>query len=675
MSFYKKEILLKTSTEIINSGSHFISKVKPSEWAEKNRVMSSEVSPFPGKFSYDKTPYLKEVADCFSPGHLARVVAVMKGVQLGFSTGVLECVIGWIIAHNPGNILYLTGDKELSKEAMEMKIDQMIDSSGLRHLIGPNTVRKRNQRTGDTSSSKEFPGGRLIAGSMQNANKLRQRSMRFGLIDDFDAAPSSDKSAGSITSLIETRFKAYHSIMKLLYISSPESKEKSNIEAVFKLGDQRYYNVPCPLCHEMIPLHWRVSRDNGDVAGIYYETDSGGNLIPKSVGYICQKCGGFFKEKHKYEMNANGLWVPTATASEIGYYSYHLSALYAPAGMADWTHYAQQWVKIHPSDGPVKKHSLRTFLNTVLGQSWQDEGNSPRINELMRNTRGYKIGTIPSLLSKKDGNGNIVLLTCACDLNGTIDDARLDYEIVAWAESGSSYSIDHGSIGTFSSTRGKKEDEREKFTYRNEESNSVWITLHEVISKIYETDEDRKMKIMFTGIDTGQYQHYAFTFIDNYRQGLVYGIKGGNELTIRKTGVDTKCFKTSREKTNLYILEVDQIKDTIAELIKLTWKDETKDQPDGFMNYPIPEGGKYLLKSFFAHYESEHCIPKENANGDVIGMKWEKRGSHVQNHMWDCRIYNYALREIFAHLICKESKLKYTGWVDYVSLLKNSVDK
>jgi hypothetical protein len=48
-----------------------------------------------------------------------------------------------------------------------------------------------------------------------------------------------------------------------------------------------------------------------------------------------------------------------------------------------------------------------------------------------------------------DGNGRIVLLTCAADMNGKVDDARLDFEIVAWAKSGASYSICHGSIGTF----------------------------------------------------------------------------------------------------------------------------------------------------------------------------------------------------------------------------------
>ena len=75
--------------------------------------------------------------------------------------------------------------------------------------------------------------------------------------------------------------------------------------------------------------------------------------------------------------------------------------------------------------------------------------------------------TIPEKLSVKDGNGQVVLITLASDLNGKMDDARLDYEVVAWTESGANYSIDHGSIGTFipnQTQRQKDKDDREHWT-------------------------------------------------------------------------------------------------------------------------------------------------------------------------------------------------------------------
>ena len=37
-----------------------------SEWAEKNRFMTSKASNITGAFSYDNTPYAKEIVNCFS---------------------------------------------------------------------------------------------------------------------------------------------------------------------------------------------------------------------------------------------------------------------------------------------------------------------------------------------------------------------------------------------------------------------------------------------------------------------------------------------------------------------------------------------------------------------------------------------------------------------------------
>src|SRR6185436_16265122 len=119
---YKAQLL-----DILHSSRIQISDLKPSEWTELNRVLTSEVAQRSGPFRYSHTPYLKEVVDCLSPYHPAKYVAVKKGAQIGFSTGVIESGIGWIMAQNPGNILFMTGSPDLTEIAMNKKIDQMID--------------------------------------------------------------------------------------------------------------------------------------------------------------------------------------------------------------------------------------------------------------------------------------------------------------------------------------------------------------------------------------------------------------------------------------------------------------------------------------------------------------------------------------------------------------------
>lgn len=658
---------------LINAHDHKLSRMKPSEWVEKNRVMSSAETAFPGKFSLDRTPYLREPLDHLSLDSDARIIAIMKGVQIGFSSGVLEPGVGFIISQQPGNIMLLARDESLVKRMMETRIDPMLHGCGIHHLIKPNHIRARNQRTGDTSTGKEFAGGTLMAGSVQTPSKMRQVSIQYGFIDDYEAAPRSDKDAGDSTTLIETRFASYYKKMKLYYISTPEVKQTSNIEPVYELGDKRRYLIPCPCCGEFIPLEWEISFENSkDKAGIAWKLDKMGRVKKGTVGYVCQSCSGFFTDQTKFQFNLDGFWKATQEPSEPGYYSYHISSLYAPPGMYDWEHYARQWVKIHPNGGTEDTAKKKAFFNTVLGLTWEEETDVPEAKYLQKNQRKYKIGSIPSKLSVDDGNGNIALITCACDLGGKIDDARIDYEIVAWSVSGASYSIIHGSIGTFipNESHKKVKADRKKWTYRDGVSNSVWNGLRKLIEADYLKDEGKdKMKISVTGIDTGYFTEYAYSFLNSTPVSVI-GLKGDKTETFQSVHANNKKFKVSEARSDVYLLDVNAIKDDLAGFMKLEWMESDQDmQPCGFMNFPESSAGLYGWNNFYSHFEAEQKVFETDKDGNFVRSRWKKKKESAQNHLFDCRIYNIALREIIVHRICKEYKVVHPDWRKYCQLL------
>jgi phage terminase large subunit GpA-like protein len=643
--------------ELIEAGRILLSDIAPSEWCERNRVMGSDESPFPGPFSYDRSPYCREIIDCLSPNHPAKIISIMKGAQIGFSTGVIEPGIGYIISENPANIMFLTGHSDLSEEAMA-KIDRMIDNSGLRKLIRPSVLRKKNMRTGDTNKSKEFPGGSLVSGSVTNHNMLRQRSVPFIFADDIDAAKKLGKDTGSTIKLIEQRAAAYYSKMKIFYISTPQTKMDSNIEPLFIQGDQRRYYIPCPCCKNYIALYWSVDikgSDGKEKAGITWKLDDTGNLINDSVGYICQNCSGFFNETGKTEMLINGMWKPTATARQPYYYSYHISSLYAPHGMYDWNHYVLQYLEANPPGAIAIDYLNKTFVNLCLGETWEEAAESPKANQLQNNCRPYDIGAIPEKLSIADGNGKIVLLTCACDLNGKEDDARLDYEVLAWSESGSTYSITHGSIGTFIPLEGTNKADREHWTYRAHTEKSVWPELNKVLGTSFTTDTGRKMNIFISGVDCGHYTDYAYAFLDSTNYNVV-GLRGDKEGKYMALGANVPIFRAGRERQRYYLLEVNKIKDMLAQQMKYHFNAGSGEaQQPGFMNYPFPSGGKYLFANYFSHYEAEEKKPKKGKDGTVEAFLWAKKGMQ-QNHMWDVRVYNIALRDIMLDMLGKSSR-------------------
>lgn len=663
----------KTIDSIFEAAEFQFSTLRPSTWAEQNRFMH-EGNSIEGLFCFSNSIYTKEILDTLSEDHPAQIIAVMKGSQLGFSTSVIENAIGFIIDQQPGNTLFLVGHDTVLNDAVK-KIDIMIDNSGIRNKIKSVVKRARNTKSGDTDIKKEFQGGEIRFG-IANHKTLRNLSMRFGFIDDYEAMRSSSKESGSTLSMILARFKSYDKKKKVYLISTPELKSNSNIEEAYLLGDQRKWHIPCPCCGDFITFEWEIDSKiiPNKKAGIYWKTDESGKLIDDSIGYICQSCDGFFTDKKKDDLVRSGKFIPTAVPFSPEYVSYHLPSLYAPHFMQGWKGYIQDYLL-----GLSNEKVMQVFVNQGLGLPYSPKANSIDSDEILKNIRSYDVCTVPESLSIRDGNGKIIMLTLGSDMNGTVDDdgnnyeddARLDWEIVAWTENGSSYSIDHGSIGTFVPNEKPelKKKRQGKMSYKIGVENSVWPEYDALFDKIFVSDTGRKMKLVIGSLDSGYLSTtYAYPYLDSTNNPVI-GIKGDKDET---TGIlkdaDYRPFKESNERRKLWILNVNHIKDVVYTQLSLKW-DEKKGLPQtaGFMNFPRPSNSKYQSDNFFSHFSSEEKVPGNNGR-----FVWKKKRSNIQNHMWDCRVYALAARDIFVHMLLREAKNPKGTWRDFVDLVLNS---
>lgn len=667
--------LISQLTDIVRKGRAQISDIKPSDWAEQNIVMGK---PYPGPLRYDKTPYTREIIDCGAPDHPARWIAVKKGAQIGFSATVIIPYICWIIKNNPSNTYLTVGSPDLIDKTME-KLDLAIDGAGLRKHIQSQVLRNKAQKTGDTNLKKDFAGGYVVVANGGNHKAVRAVDLQVVLLDDFESVKSASKESGSTRKLWEQRMASNADQMKMWMISTPERTESSNIDEAYLLGDQRKYHVPCPCCGEMITLEWSVEVEiDGEriQAGITWKVDEENRVISGSVGYTCQKCGDFFTEKHKQRMLNDGKWIPTARPSREGFYSYHISALYAYAGMFDWQHYVEDFLDANPPGQPVKEDLMKALTNLCWGLSYQSASEDLKATMIMQNLRSYPINTLPEKQSIKDGNGKIVLVTCAADLNGKVEDARVDYEIVAWSESGSSYSIRHGSIGTFIPLEGHKKvkEDRVHWTYEDKKENSVWPELEKVLNEKFVSDSEggTVLPIGITGIDTGHYTTYAYNFIDKVkRQMQIRALKGDKEDQYIRLDANNRRFSKGQERGDLYILKVGLFKDTIAANMQLRWnKDNGEEQPSGFMNFPEPSKSLYDYERYFKHYEAEHRTTVINKDG-AASSRWVKKSSNLQNHHWDVMVYNLAIKEILTAEFGKHLKISPFTWNDLCAYLLN----
>jgi phage terminase large subunit GpA-like protein len=655
-------------------------RLEPSQWIEENIYLTSAESNYVGFFSFDRTPYTREIADNMSPNSAVEQFGIMKCSQSGLTAFITAC-IPWVISQNPSNIMFISGSESLVQDTVRDRLDPIIQNSGLSHLIRPNVFKKKNQKSGDTDFKKEYAGGSLTA-TTYNPRGLRFYSVKYVFADEFDDAPRVDKKEGSTRSLVEARTKSYDSTKKLAFISSPTIKGMSNIEDVFLDGDQRKWNWKCPHCKEYISIEWRIEKDGGNYAGIKYKLNNKNELVEKSVHYECQNCGGEIYQSQKYALNLSGKWIPTTKPKRPGIRSYQLNSIVLPPGFVSWVKLCYEWLEACPPDGHIDEGKLKTFVNTQLGQVWEEKGITPRVNELMENNmRSYDVGIVPDETCKNDGNGKIILLTMACDLGGVMqpnnEDVRLDWEIVAHTSTGVTYGIDHGSIGTFKKSRKKTNDEknnnseREQWTYAHGQRNSVWDVLKIIIEKNYIGQSKDAYNIDLTLIDTGFFTQLTYDFIRNFKGSFVMGIKGYGIEETRKLSRDTPIIKLGTELPGkLYILQVNQLKDILASNMKIKagWDGH---QQSGFMNFPQSSGGKYTMKSYFSHFEAEHRV-EETKGDNVIGFNWKKKNSSLENHFFDVAVYNIAARAVFIDILRRShSQNSKLTWEDYVAMIDN----
>ena len=211
-----------------------------SEWAEKKRVLPRGLTPIPGQFSFSVTPFLREIVDCLAESSPVRRVAVLKGAQIGATTGILENIIGAIIDMMPGPTMFISGDKSTAETSVELRVLRMVESAGLSGKIFSQSENRYNKKTGQSKGKLEFPGGFLLPVGPRTGSKLRSFAIRYLLADEIDCFPleTGDGATreGDPIALAEKRTSAFEAISKVLYLSTPLALETSRIIPLMRPG-------------------------------------------------------------------------------------------------------------------------------------------------------------------------------------------------------------------------------------------------------------------------------------------------------------------------------------------------------------------------------------------------------------------------------------------------------
>lgn len=378
-----------------------------SAWADRHRVLTSKASSEVGQWRTDRTPYLREILDQLSATAPAQRIVLRFASQLGKTEVGLNWV-GYVMHHAPGPMLVVLPTLEVRKRWVRQRLDPLLQATPCLAAI----FDARSKRdAGNAEDMKDFPGGMLVIGGANSPASLASMPIRYVLCDEVDRFPWEAGKEGDPLGLIDERTKTFPR-RKTLLVSTPTVAGLSRIDDEYQLSDQRQYQVPCPHCGVRQVLHW--TRPDGD-RGLVRSEATG------VVRYRCLHCDQPIDEHHKTAMLAAGLWVPQAPGRATR--GYALNGLYSPIGLGfSWAELWDQW-----EDAKDDTSKLKRFINTTLGETWQEQGDSLDPLRLMTRLEDYP-ETLP-----------VGLRTVGID----VQKDRLELTIVDWGEGEQAWVHDH----------------------------------------------------------------------------------------------------------------------------------------------------------------------------------------------------------------------------------------
>lgn len=377
-----------------------------SAWADAHRVLTSKQSGEAGRWSTERTPYLREPMDCMSVISRVTDICIMKSSQVGVTEAVVN-FLGYTIHHAPAPAMVLMPSLELRDAWKTQKLNPLFtDTPVVRQVLGGLRVRDAAHR----ADVIDFPGGVLFLAGGNSPNSYAQRSARILVLDDLDRFPAEVGDEGDPVELARGRTKAFRRA-KRVFISTPTAADTSLIAREWLRSDMRVWHVPCPHCQAFIPLEW---DDKHLLPGVPH---SGGRLQWSAqldaAWYVCGQCGAVIHEHHKPRMNARGRWIPQQPGRPTA--GFHFSALFGAMGLApSWLDLARGYVDAVKSTGTYK-----SFVNTQLGLPHREQGEEV-----------HAVGLITRRETYPEPLAGIVARTAGVD----VQKDRLEASLADWAE-------------------------------------------------------------------------------------------------------------------------------------------------------------------------------------------------------------------------------------------------
>lgn len=584
---------MKKITEVIRSALGAFRpppELLPSEWADRERYLSAESSAAPGKWDTSRAPYAREPMNCVKEEDVHEMV-LMWSAQVG-KTEILNNLIGYHSHHDPCPMLIVQPTLGMASAYSKDRLSPMIrDTPALREIFGE----EKSRSSGNTVLHKKFPSGQLTLSGANSPASLASRPVRLVGLDEIDRFPASAGSEGDPVSLAVKRTTTFFNWFAAM-VSTPTIEGASRIKQAWDKSDQRRYYLHCPGCGDQFALRFSDAGTTSEFwKDIKYRTLKWDAGKPETAHVVCEACGMVIDHSMKFEMLSNGVWIKGRPEVK-GIAGFHLNELYSP--WKSWEAIVRDFL-----NAKGNPETLKTFINTSLGETWQIQGDAPEWKRLYDRREEYSSNTIPA---------GVKFLTCAVDVQKN----RIELEIRGWGANCESWSIDY------------------RVFHGDTSTDEAYEPLDKVLNERWKDAEDQDIGVLRLAIDSGYRTHSVYKWARKYPRSKVMVIKGVDELD--------RIFEMPKQTTDWSRFPV--------------WKvgvSTTKRELYGWLRQEIPSDEEILKDGYpygFIHFPKDY--PEEYfkmLTAEVEDVKnirgfptyiWIKR--YDRNEALDLAVYNRA---------------------------------
>jgi hypothetical protein len=331
-----------------------------SRWAEKYRIMGQ---PFPGVWTFDHHPWLKEMHD-----NDAEIIIGQKAAQMGFTEAALNKVFKAIDIDGTSVLYVLPASTPDAGDFSTSRFDSALEMS--EHLQNMFTDVKNigHKRAGNANL--------YIRGS-RSRSQLKSIPVGLVIVDEKDEMVQEN------VPMIFERMSGQLS-KQIFQISTP-TIENYGINADYKNSSQRIYHFKCPSCGKWTYFEYPSC--------LVITTEEITDQKINNSYLICRECKNILKheDKRSFLSLKNAKWIPSYSDREVE--GYHINQLYS--------------MTVKPSD--IAKSVLRSrtnpadeqeLYNSKLGITHTVEGARITDKEILACTGSFQKSIIgsPNLL-------------------------------------------------------------------------------------------------------------------------------------------------------------------------------------------------------------------------------------------------------------------------------------